>query len=224
VKIVKLFHIFALLLCTYSSVAANDKKDKIAGQKNFLHSYEAFNKDQTINVVIEIPAGSNEKWEVSKVDGTLRWNFSNNSYQVIKYLPYVANYGFIPQTIYPKKLGGDGDPIDVVLLGKKIKRGKVIKSKILGIMLMTDDGEQDDKIIAIPYDGKIFPQNNLENLEDLKKNYPGVLKIIETWFYNYKRSGQVEIHGYDTKYKAIEIIKASQKPYETLRGYWLQNN
>ena len=85
-------------------------------------------------------------------------------------------------------------------------------------------GEQDDKIIAIPYDGKIFPQNNLENLEDLKKNYPGVLKIIETWFYNYKRSGQVEIHGYDTKYKAIEIIKASQKPYETLRGYWLQNN
>lgn len=128
-KIVKLFYIFALLLCTYSSVAANDKKDKITGQKNFLHSYEALKKDQTINVVIEIPAGSNEKWEVSKVDGTLRWNFSNNSYQVIKYLPYVANYGFIPQTIYSKKLGGDGDPIDVILLGKKIKRGKVINSK-----------------------------------------------------------------------------------------------
>ena len=68
-----------------------------------------------------------QKWEVSTIDGYLKWEYSNNSYRTVKYLPYIANYGFVPQTLYSKDLGGDGDPVDVILLGEKKKMGAVIK-------------------------------------------------------------------------------------------------
>ena len=52
-----------------------------------------------------------------------------------------------------------------------------------------------------------------------------MLKIIEIWFENYKHTGQVIIQGYDDDtLKALDIIKSSQKPYEVLRGYWMEKN
>ena len=82
---------------------------------------------------------------------------------------------------------------------------------------MIDSGKADHKIIALPIDSQIFLTNSLSNIEDLKKNYPGMLKIIEIWFENYKHTGQVIIQGYDDTFKkALDIIKSSQKPYEVL--------
>ena len=71
-------------------------------------------------------------------------------------MPYVSNYGFIPQTIYSKEMGGDGDPLDVILIGERFPRASVIKSKIIGIIKMRDQGQKDDKIIAVPAESKIF--------------------------------------------------------------------
>lgn len=199
-------------------------KDTLIGQKNFFHDFKAINDDNTINVIVEIPAGENQKWEVSTIDGYLKWEYSNNSYRTVKYLPYIVNYGFVPQTLYSKDLGGDGDPVDVILLGEKKNRGAVIKAKIIGLIKMIDSGKADHKIIALPIDSQIFLTNSLSNIEDLKKNYPGMLKIIEIWFENYKHTGQVIIQGYDNTLKALDIIKSSQKPYEVLRGYWMEKN
>ncbi len=223
-KYLKFFLLFYSIFIVASYSAENETKSKIVGKKNFLHEIETFNTDGSINVVIEIPAGENDKWEVSKMDGSLRRERSNNSFRVIKYLPYISNYGFIPQTLQPDNMGGDGDPVDVILLGKKYDRGTIVRSKILGVMIMTDDGEIDNKVVAIPKDSKIFFHENINSLDDLKRNYPGVLEILKIWFKNYKRTGQVEIQGYDNRFKAIEIIKTSQNPYEVLRGYWLERN
>ena len=54
------------------------------------------------------------------------------------------------------------------------------------------------------------------------KNYPGVLDILSIWFKNYKFSGQVEIEEYDNIKEAMKIINNSKKPYEVLKGYWLE--
>lgn len=226
----KFYKIFLILiLSTFQIVYADDeknlfKKKEIVGSKNFLHEYESINQNGSINVVVEISVGENEKWEVSKKDGILKWEFTNNSYRTIKYLPYPVNYGFIPQTILSKNIGGDGDPIDVLLLGEKFKKGSVVEAKILGLMMMKDNGNDDHKIIAIPYKGKIFPEKNLNNLNDLKKNYPGVLIILETWFKNYKRSGLIEIIGYEDKQASFKLIEKAKKPYELLKGYWLNKS
>ena len=115
-------------------------ENKIIGEKNFFHEYNAFNNDGTINVIVEIPAGDNDKWELWKKDGSIRWEFQNNSFRKIKYLPYISNYGFVPQTLFSKEIGGDGDPIDVILLGERLERGSVIKSKIIGVINMKDEG------------------------------------------------------------------------------------
>ena len=161
---------FGNLLTFYYSFKffENNTKAKII-EKIFYMKLKHSIPDGSINVVVEIPPGENDKWEVSKIDGSLRWERNTIHNRVIKYLPYISNYGFIPQTLQPEDLGGDGDPVDVILLGKKYERGSVVRSKVLGIMIMTDAGKIDNKIVAIPHDSKIFFYENINSLEDLKK-------------------------------------------------------
>ena len=160
-------------------------ENKITGEKNFFHEYNAFNNDGTINVIVEIPAGDNDKWELWKKDGSIRWEFQNNSFRKIKYLPYISNYGFVPQTLFSKEIGGDGDPVDVILLGERFERGSVIKGKILGLINMKDEGRLDSKIVAVNQNSFVFNSSILNNFDDLNANYPGALEIIEIWFQNY---------------------------------------
>jgi len=55
----------------------------------------------------------------------------------------------IPQTLLSKENGGDGDPLDVIILGPSISRGSVVKAHLIGVLKLLDGGEQDDKLIAI---------------------------------------------------------------------------
>ena len=81
----------------------------IIGPKNFLSDYSPKNSDGTINVVVEIPTGTIAKWEVTKPEGKLEWEFKEGKPRIVKYLGYPGNYGMIPRSILPKELGGDGD-------------------------------------------------------------------------------------------------------------------
>ena len=73
--------------------------------------------------MIEIPTGTTAKWEVVKPSGELRWEFDQGRPRVVRYLGYPGNYGMIPRTLLPKEEGGDGDPLDVVVLGPAVPRG-----------------------------------------------------------------------------------------------------
>ena len=88
--------------------------------KNFLKDHKTFNEDGTVNVVIEIPAGISEKWEVSKTTGSLSREFYMGKPRTIDYEPYPINYGMIPRTVLPSRVGGDGDPLDVLVLGNSL--------------------------------------------------------------------------------------------------------
>ena len=198
-------------------------ESKITGEKNFFHEYNAFNNDGTINVIVEIPAGDNDKWELWKKDGSIRWEFQNNSFRKIKYLPYISNYGFIPQTLFSEEIGGDGDPIDVVLLGERLKRGSVVKSKILGLINMKDEGKLDNKIVAVNHNSFVFNSSILNNFDDLDVNYPGALEIIEIWFKNYKLNNNILIVSYGSVDDAKNLINMSVEPYKLIKGFWENN-
>ena len=198
-------------------------ENKITGEKNFFHEYNAFNNDGTINVIVEIPAGDNDKWELWKKDGSIRWEFQNNSFRKIKYLPYISNYGFVPQTLFSKEIGGDGDPIDVILLGERLERGSVIKSKIIGVINMKDEGRLDSKIVAINQNSYVFNSSIINNFNDLNRNYPGALEIIELWFQNYKLNNNILISGYGNVNDAKNLINKSKKPYKLIKGFWENN-
>ena len=99
----------------------------LRGQKNFLTDFVPVNPDGTINVVVEIPTGTTAKWEVTKPSGDIKWEFKSGAPRVVKYLGYPGNYGMVPQTLLPHALGGDGDPLDVIVLAPTVPRGTPVR-------------------------------------------------------------------------------------------------
>ena len=153
---------------------------------NFLRDYEPINDDGSINAVIEISSGTLEKYELNKIDGTIELELINNKPRIINYLGYPANYGLIPRTLLAKKNGGDGDPLDVIVIGPPEHRNSIVKCKIIGVLYLLDKLELDDKLIAISSNSTI---KNINNIDELKEKYSGILEILDIWFTNYKGNG-----------------------------------
>ncbi|OEJ99770.1 inorganic diphosphatase [Roseivirga misakiensis] len=195
---------FVLISCTISP--EQDRKSKV----NYLTDYEPKTVDGLVNVVVEIPAGTLEKWEVSKPSGKLSLNMIDGKPRIIQYLGYPGNYGMIPQTLLPKALGGDGDPLDVLVLGSPVERGDVVGVKIIGVLRLLDGGEQDDKLIAVQKDSPLYGINSVAELE---ANFKGVTEIINLWFSHYKGEGVLETNGFYGREKAMEILESAILEY-----------
>jgi len=167
---------FSLIIIFLSKVYAEEK--------NLIFDIYPFNEDETINVVVEIPAGTLEKWEVTK-DGTqIKQQIDNNKIRTIDYLAYPFNYGFIPQTILPVEDGGDGDQLDIIIIGPTVKRGSVLKVKPIGTIVVLDNNEIDSKVISLAVNSLEISRSN--SIDDLKKRYIGLFEIIIIWIENYK--------------------------------------
>lgn len=184
----------------------------IEGPRHFVSGYPARHSDGNINVVIEIPAGTCDKWEVAKDTGHLEWEFRDGQPRIVKYLGYPGNYGMVPQTLLPRELGGDGDPLDVLILGPTVPRGSVVKARIIGVLELLDGGEQDDKLLAVLIDS---PLDEIESLEQLDERFPGVSDIVRTWFSNYKGPGQLESKGFGSVARAEDILLKAIEAYTT---------
>lgn len=150
-----------------------------------------------LTAVIEIPAGSVEKWQMSKEQaGMLQWEREADEFstgtrlRTIRYLPYPFNYGALPGTLAAREQGGDGDPFDVLVLGAALPRGASVNVRVLANLVMIDNGEQDDKLLAVLSDDTLY--KDVQSLADLNQQFPGITSIIETWFRHYKgASGNV---------------------------------
>lgn len=177
--------------------------------KNLMTDSAARNADGLVNVVVEIPAGTTEKWEVDE-DGVLRWEFKEGRPRVVEYLAYPANYGMVPRTLIPAGEGGDGDPLDVVLLGPAIERGEVVPARIIGVLKMLDGGETDHKLIAVQEGTALDQARDLQSLDAL---FPGVTTIIETWFSQYKGIGEIESQGFSGIEEAERIVETGISAY-----------
>ena len=162
-----------------------------------------FDKDSLLQAVIEIPAGTIDKWELNKSNGQLEWEIVNGKPRKVNYLGYPGNYGFIPQTLLSKDHGGDGDPLDVLILGPAVERGSIQKCKIIGVLKLTDHGENDHKIIAVSQNSEMYEVNDILEMEN---EFNGVLDIVEIWFKNYKGQRLLKSKGYRGKAEAISII------------------
>ena len=180
---------------------------------DFLRDIPVYTEDSLVNIVVEIPAGSNQKWEVNKQTGFLEWEWVNDdSLRIVRYLPYPANYGMIPRTFLPATEGGDNDPLDVFLLGQAVERGSIVPARIIGIIRILDRGEQDDKLIAVPADDWHY---DIYTLEQLNAQFSGIADILVNWLINYKGEGVVEVQGVDNEDLADVILRSSIKAFES---------
>lgn len=184
----------------------------ISGEHSFLEAASPLNPDGTANVVIEVPAGTAAKWEVRKPEGDMRWDFKDGKPRKVAYLGYPGNYGMLPRTLLPKDKGGDGDPLDVIVLGEALPRGSVARVKIIGVLKLQDGGEQDDKIIGVLENSALA---TVATPQEMDQKFPGVLDILKIWFENYKGPNIMSSHGYSGSAEAFQIIRKAEEAFET---------
>jgi len=173
-----------------------------------------FNEDGTVRAIVEIPTGTSAKWEVSKDDPrAVYWELKDDKPRIVQYLGYPGNYGAIPGTALPKELGGDGDPLDVLVLGQAVPRGELVGVRLIGVLKMLDDGEQDDKLIAVLTADSPFA--GIESMAQLDSEFPGVSEIVNIWFSSYKGpDGGMEALGFEDAEAARAVLDAAAANYD----------
>ncbi|CAH0529281.1 inorganic diphosphatase [Vibrio hippocampi] len=185
-------------------------------QKRSFNDYPVVSADGSINAIVEIPTGTSAKWELNKDnDKQIIWELKNDAPRIVNYLGYPGNYGTLPQTALPKELGGDGDPLDVLVLGQAIPRGQVVNVRLIGILKMLDDGEQDDKLIAVLTQDSPFSE--IQTIAQLNQEFIGVSDIVKIWFESYKgKDGGMQVTGWGEADQAMQVLQQAKASYATL--------
>ena len=183
--------------------------ETVAGRQHFLRGYPARDGD-AVNAVIEIPSGTTAKFEVDE-RGRLVWQHDreHGARREVDYLPFPVNYGMVPRT-----LGGDGDALDIVVLGRGIERAHVAKTRIIGVLEMGDADERDDKLIAVPIETELENGfSRLHDLDELDDHYPAAREILELWFENYWGAGNTHIIGWGDATEAEAILDDAERAF-----------
>ena len=192
-KILPLIYIF-LIIKVYS--------------EDFLYKKNYKNLDGTYNAIIEIPAGDSIKYEISKDGKNINEKIENSKVRIIDYLPYPFNYGFIPSTILPQNNGSD--LLDIIVIGPRVDRGTILKVRPIGTLVLLDKNKIDLKVIAVSLNETSL--SNINNINELEKNFIGILDIIKLWIINYK--GEIlELKRVLKKKDTIEIIENYHKAF-----------
>ena len=158
---------------------------------------------EEFNVIVEIPRGSHNKYEIDKETGLIKLDRVNYSAAT-----YPCDYGFAPRTLWD-----DGDALDVIVLTTNpIPPGILVSVRPVGIMQMTDGGESDDKVIAVPTEDIRF--DHMNDLEDINKH---TLKELRHFFEQNKKLKQkpveIVVHGFSGKANALKAIQRSMETY-----------
>ncbi|ECW9072709.1 inorganic diphosphatase [Campylobacter jejuni] len=158
-----------------------------------------------INAVIEIPYGSNIKYEIDKDSGAIMVDRVMASAMF-----YPANYGFIANT-----LADDGDPVDILVLNEyPIQAGAVIPCRLIGVLIMEDESGMDEKLLAVPNSKIDARYDNIKTYTDLPQ---ATLNKIKNFFETYKilePNKCVKVQDFKDEKAAIEILEKAIKNYK----------
>jgi inorganic pyrophosphatase len=169
---------------------------------NLLHDIAPGTRD-LMNVIVEIPKFSKNKYEIDKETGIIALDRVMHSSQ-----DYPFDYGFVPQT-----LCGDGDALDVVLFTTyPLMPGILVKARPVAIMEMIDGGEEDNKVVAVPADDP-----RMSDIQDIGDLYSHFTKEMTHFFETYKKiqNKEVKIGNWHGAKEAKEAFDASCALYLT---------
>ncbi len=174
---------------------------------NLIHVLPPFSKEEDgiVNTIVEVSAGSINKYEIITESGQLKLDRVGYSS-----LAYPFTYGAIPMT-----WDYDNDPLDIEIVNitEPLVPGSVAEVRIIGMMKFEDGGEIDDKIIGVLADDKRC--DHIKSVEDLGEYF-----IKETTYYweNYKalkKPGTGKVHEFLGRDEAIKVIKDCAERYNT---------
>lgn len=157
---------------------------------------------ELVSVIIEVPKGSKNKYELDKASGLMKVDrvlFSS--------VVYPANYGFIPQTYCD-----DHDPLDILVLGQEpVHPLTIMQARPIGVMKMIDQGEADDKIIAVhANDPEVAQYRSIHELP------PHRLKEVQRFFEDYKilENKSVIVESFQDREVALEVVREASALYQ----------
>jgi len=155
-----------------------------------------------IEAIIEIPMGTQNKYEIDKNRNRIKLNRV-----LYSKMTYPAEYGFIERT-----LAEDGDPLDILVLATtQTFPGCVVDARVIGYLDMYDSGEKDEKVIAV-----VDADPRFEDLMDINDMKELQQREIKLFFENYKRlepGHHVTVLDYHNRLEAIKLIEECQKRY-----------
>jgi len=161
---------------------------------------------EIVNGIIEIPKGTKAKYELDQESGLLKLDrvlFSS--------VYYPTNYGFIPQTYCDDK-----DPLDILIISQiDVVPLCIVPAKIIGVMKTIDNGEADDKIIAVA-----AGDPSINHINDINELPPHMLSEIQNFFEDYKKLEHktVVVEGFFNRQAATKILQNSLKMYANKYG------
>ncbi|HEX2014672.1 MAG TPA: inorganic diphosphatase [Nitrososphaera sp.] len=163
------------------------------------------NPPDEINVVIEIPKGSNIKYELDDETGAI---FVDR--KLFTAMHYPCNYGFIPRTREK-----DGDPVDVLVLGSDpVIPASVIRANPVGVLITADEEGEDAKVVAVPIP-KVDP--SFSEVKDISGVPEHIREQIKHFFEHYKeleKGKYVKVKGWENKESAKRKITESLERYK----------
>lgn len=155
-----------------------------------------------VNGIIEIPKLSRAKYELDKESGMLILDRV-----LYSAMYYPANYGFIPKTYCDDK-----DPLDILVLSQiNVVPMCIIRAKVIGVMRMIDNGEKDDKIIAVAENDM-----SVSHISDISELPAHSIKELRNFFEDYKKleNKTVEVEDFQNATVAKDIIQKAFTDYE----------
>ena len=161
---------------------------------------------EVVNAIIEIPSGSKGKFELDKATGLLKLDRV-----LFSAVHYPANYGFIPRTYCEDK-----DPLDILVITSiELPHLCQVDAKVVGVMRMIDQGEADDKIIAVA--AKDITVNHLKSVFELPEHFRNELRnFFEVYKQLEKRS--IIVEDFLDAAEAISIIQNDLAYYQKCKA------
>ncbi|MEP0263150.1 inorganic diphosphatase [Dokdonia sp.] len=195
--------VFGILLISLSLIHCTSVKD--------IYNTPTFSENGAIHCVIEIPGGTSKKVEFNPKTKTFEIDQRNGTDRIISFLPYPANYGFIPSTLSDHALGGDGDALDILLISESLPTGSIVEIIPIGMLKLLDNGEYDYKIICVPSDSNMRIIT-ATNYDEFISKYSKAKDIIESWFLHYDTGGDPLVSkGWGDEKEALQEINKSLK-------------
>lgn len=163
------------------------------------------NPPEEINVVIEIPKGSNIKYEIDDETGAL---FVDRKLFTAMFYP--CNYGFVPQT--KEK---DGDPVDVLVLGNDpVVPSSVIRANPVGILITADEEGEDAKVVAVPV-AKVDPSfSDVKDIQNVPRHIQDQIKHFFEHYKELEKGKYVKVKGWENKESAKRKISEAMERYK----------
>lgn len=171
-----------------------------------IHQLTPFAHPGIINVIVEISAGTSMKQAYDPVLGAIVPRILDGKPHRIEFLPYPGNYGFVPGTLMAPSSGGDGNPLDVLVLSDYVPPGTLMEVIPVAILKLLDAGQRDDKLIAIPADPELRFLD-VQDLSDLLDRFPRVLSLVEEWFTHYDATQPAQALAWEGKTSALAAVE-----------------